>query len=181
MTKPSLTLTLLLVSLFSGSQIALGKQGDGSDLPPDSQLRIGVKHRVKKCPQKTTIGDRLEVHYDGSLYSDNTKFDSSRDRGDPFVFAVGMGEVIPGWDQGLLNMCEGERRKLVVPSDLAYGDVGSPPTIKGGATLVFDIELLRIMDEESDYDMWGAGAGNPYDYMTDDMFDLPDEDVPDEF
>ena len=77
-----------------------------------------------------------------------------------------------GWDQGLLGMCEGERRKLVIPSDLAYGDVGSKPSIPGGATLVFEIELIRILDEDEDPDMWGAG--DPYDYLTDDMFDLED-------
>ena len=177
MTKASLS--FLLPFLVATSSLAHAKQGEGSDLPADSQLRIGVKKRAKECPRKTSTGDRLQVHYVGTLYADNSKFDSSRDREDPFMFAVGMGEVIPGWDQGLLGMCEGELRKLVIPSDLAYGDVGSPPNIKGGATLVFEIELLQILDEDFDYDMWGAG--NPYDYLTDDVFGLSDEDMYNEF
>lgn len=62
---------------------------------------------------------------------DGEKFDSSLDRGDPFVFTLGAGQVIKGWDQGLLGMCEGEKRKLVIPSDLGYGERGAPPKIPG--------------------------------------------------
>ena len=90
--QPNFILLVFLLIL----KLSLGKQGDGSNLPSDGQLRIGVKHRVKDCSRKSTTGDRLEVHYDGLLYSDNSKFDSSRDRGSPFSFSVGMGEVIPG-------------------------------------------------------------------------------------
>ncbi|XP_066026528.1 peptidyl-prolyl cis-trans isomerase FKBP2-like [Pocillopora verrucosa] len=74
---------------------------------------------------------------------DGTQFDSSIPRGEPFVFTLGVGQVIKGWDQGLLNMCEGEKRKLVIPSDLGCGDRGAPPKIPGGATLVFEVELLK--------------------------------------
>jgi len=83
------------------------------------------------------------MHYTGML-TDGSKFDSSLDRGTPFDFTLGAGQVIKGWDQGLTNMCIGEKRRLKIPSDLGYGDRGSPPKIPGGATLVFDVELLDI-------------------------------------
>ncbi|CAM9568179.1 unnamed protein product [Phaeothamnion confervicola] len=85
------------------------------------------------------------MHYTGKLYKDCKKFDSSLDRGDPFSFTLGRGQVIKGWDSGLLGMCVGEKRKLTIPSDLGYGDAGTPGgDIPPGATLVFDVELLEI-------------------------------------
>lgn len=83
------------------------------------------------------------MHYTGTL-DDGTEFDSSIPRKEPFVFTLGVGQVIKGWDQGLLNMCEGEKRKLVIPPDLGYGERGAPPKIPGGATLTFEVELLKI-------------------------------------
>ncbi len=80
------------------------------------------------------------------MYSDGSKFDSSVDRSSPFDFTLGQGMVIKGWDNGLQGMCVGEKRKLVIPSDLGYGSRGSPPKIPGGATLVFEVELLDIKD-----------------------------------
>ena len=68
----------------------------------------------------------------------------------PFTFILGKGDVIKGWDIGLSNMCIGERRKLTIPSDLAYADEGAPPKIKPGATLVFEIELVDIEDTSED-------------------------------
>lgn len=108
-------------------------------------LQIGVKKRVDpdKCPVKSKKGDTLHMHYTGTL-QDGTEFDSSIPRGQPFIFTLGTGQVIKGWDQGLLGMCEGEKRRLVVPSDLGYGDRGAPPKIPGGATLVFEVELLKV-------------------------------------
>ncbi len=78
-----------------------------------------------------------------SLYKDGSKFDSSRDRGDPFDFTLGTRSVIAGWEEGVQGMCVGERRKLVIPSGKGYGASGSGK-IPGGATLVFDIELMGI-------------------------------------
>ncbi len=87
-------------------------------------------------------GDTVEVHYTGTL-EDGTVFDSSLER-EPFSFKVGSGSVIPGWDQGIPGMKVGGKRKLTIPSDLGYGDRGYPGVIPGGATLIFEVELISI-------------------------------------
>merc|ERR1712168_212983 len=94
------------------------------------KLQIGIKKKVKDCKRRTRKGDQLKMHYTGKLES-GEEFDSSIPRGEPLAFTLGAGQVIKGWDQGLLNMCEGEKRKLVIPSDLAYGENGAPPKIPG--------------------------------------------------
>ena len=134
--------------LATAAATASAKFNTGIDLPKDGDLRIGVKH-VPACKAAgtcatSTKGDKLSMHYTGMLYKDASKFDSSLDRGDPFDFTLGQGQVIKGWDEGLMGMAVGEKRRLTIPSAKGYGDSGSGAKIPGGATLVFDVELLKI-------------------------------------
>ncbi|CAL4945945.1 unnamed protein product [Urochloa decumbens] len=114
-----------------------------------TELQIGVKFKPESCTLQAHKGDKIKVHYRGTL-TDGSVFDSSYDRGDPFEFTLGNGQVIKGWDQGLLGMCVGEKRKLKIPAKMGYGERGSPPKIPGGATLIFDTELIAVNGKTSD-------------------------------
>lgn len=92
---------------------------------------------------EAVAGKKVIVNYVGTL-TDGTKFDSSYDRGTPFGFNLGAGEVIQGWDQGVAGMKVGGKRKLTIPSSLGYGPQGIPGVIPGGATLIFEVELLGV-------------------------------------
>lgn len=106
------------------------------------KLKIGVLNKVEDCTQKARAGDYVSVHYTGML-EDGTVFDSSVERGQPIEFPLGVGRVIKGWDQGILGMCVGEKRKLTIPPSLGYGQSGAGP-IPPGATLIFTTELVAI-------------------------------------
>lgn len=115
---------------------------DTSQMPPiPSDLKIETLQPGNGAGAKN--GDRVTVHYVGAL-TNGTKFDSSRDRGTPFVFTLGAGNVIQGWELGILGMKVGETRKLVIPSELGYGASGSGGIIPPNATLIFEVELLKI-------------------------------------
>ena len=88
-------------------------------------------------------GKQITVHYTGTL-ENGYKFDSSVDHGQPFVFVIGVGQVIPGWDQGIMTMKVGGKRKLIIPGNLGYGAAGSGNDIPPNATLLFDVELLDV-------------------------------------
>jgi len=93
------------------------------------------------------------MHYTGTL-EDGTKFDSSLDRNDPFKFTLGVGQVIKGWDQGLINMCVGDKRKLRIPPHLGYGERGAGAKIPPNSKLIFEVELLKI--ERGNTELWSV-------------------------
>ncbi len=154
-------------------KLAYGSQGAGGVIPPDATLTFevelvsvqpgspesptdvseadytvtdsGLKYYDLEVGQGTSPerGRQVVVHYTGWL-ENGTKFDSSLDRGQPFVFTLGAGEVIPGWDEGVATMAVGGHRQLVLPPELAYGDRGAGGLIPPGATLIFEVELLDV-------------------------------------
>jgi len=111
------------VATASGLKYVVTQEGEGTETP------------AKGC--------MISAHYTGKLL-DGTKFDSSVDRNEPFDTLIGVGQVIKGWDEAFMAMKKGEKRTLIIPSDLAYGDGGYPGLIPPGATLVFDVELLSF-------------------------------------
>ena len=123
------------------------KNGSGPATTKPNPHRFSKLEVVKLSPgdnsRRPTKGDTLSVHYTGKLAENNTKFDSSHDRAKPFEFIIGVGQVIPGWDQGIMKMSQGEKATLKIPASLGYGQRGVGP-IPPDSDLVFDVELLDI-------------------------------------
>lgn len=131
-----LFLILPLFILFNGCS----SNGDNEVTTPSGLKYIDEVVGTGPSPQK---GQQVTVHYTGTL-EDGKKFDSSRDRNQPFTFTIGIGQVIKGWDEGVMSMKVGGKRKLIIPSDLGYGSRGAPPAIPPNATLTFEVELLSV-------------------------------------
>jgi peptidylprolyl isomerase len=105
--------------------------------------KLEIKDIAKGHGKKAKAGDTVTVQYDGVLYENGTEFDASWNRGQPFSFPLGAGQVIPGWDKGVVGMRVGGRRVLTIPPDLGYGPQGSGP-IPPNSTLVFVVDMLKI-------------------------------------
>ena len=112
-------------------------------LGDDTIMTLKVEDLKVGTGAEAVSGKRVEVHYVGTL-TDGRQFDSSHDRRRPFEFTLGKGEVIAGWDQGVVGMRIGGLRRLTVPPHMGYGSRGFPPVIPANATLVFEVELLAV-------------------------------------
>ena len=131
-------LVALVIFLLAGIAVAETKEKTVT-------TASGLKYVIltEGSGQAAKSGDTVTVHYTGWLES-GKKFDSSKDRGTPFSFPLGAGRVIKGWDEGVAGMKIGEKRKLTIPAKLGYGDRGAGGVIPPGATLIFEVELLKI-------------------------------------
>lgn len=132
------------------------------DEPPPSEFKPAQAPPLPPGPSKLEItddavgtgkevktGDKVKVHYTGTLMN-GKQFDSSRDKGEPFGFTIGKGEVIKGWDEGVVGMRVGGKRRLVIPSDLGYGPSGHGDSIPKDAGLKFEVELVAIEGDAPD-------------------------------
>ena len=126
--------------------VAAGTTANTSHANQHTNATMGVTKTIIK-PGNSTVkpkkGDKLSMHYTGTL-TNGQKFDSSIDRGQPFSFTIGVGQVIRGWDEGVMDMCLGEKAKLEITSDYGYGARGAGGVIPPNADLVFEVELLKI-------------------------------------
>lgn len=132
------------------------KPASGTPLPPGPD-KLVVHDDAVGTGDEVKNGDAVKVHYTGTLMN-GKEFDSSRGKGKPFEFKVGTGGVIKGWDQGVVGMKVGGKRRLEIPAELGYGESGQPPKIPGNAGLKFDIELIEIVVPDAGAAKADAGA-----------------------
>lgn len=141
--------TLLLLNLLAlPAAVGQTTQPAGEARTTASGLKI-IEVKTLTEPMVATKGDTVWVHYTGRLQSNNQVFDSSLSRGQPIDFPLGEGRVISGWDEGIAGMKVGEKRQLIIPPSLGYGDRGAGGVIPPGATLIFDVELIGIYRPEA--------------------------------
>ncbi|BFZ22063.1 hypothetical protein BsWGS_25102 [Bradybaena similaris] len=123
---------------------------DEDDEPADNKVIIEtISPPPEDCEKKSKRYDQLSMHYVGTLTETGQQFDSSKDRGQPFVFQLGTGQVIKGWDEGLVGMCVGEKRKLIIPPSKGYGAAGAGELIPPNSRLTFEVELTSIEEAEA--------------------------------
>ena len=127
-------------TMSDANAVTTPSSGDNVVTTPSGLKYVELKEGTGATPLP---GQTVEVHYVGTL-ENGTKFDSSRDRGQPFNFKIGVGQVIKGWDEGLSTMKVGGRRQLIIPAELGYGARGAGGVIPPNATLLFDVELLGV-------------------------------------
>ena len=145
MIKKSIALAIF-ASLCSSSPYAETK-GDVESIQEKEKVNVSdlkIEDTVVGTGEEAKKGDTIKVHYTGTLLSNGKKFDSSLDRGRPFEFTLGAGEVIEGWDKGFAGMKVGGKRKLTIPSHMGYGEWGAGDAIPPHADLVFEVELLGV-------------------------------------
>jgi peptidylprolyl isomerase len=135
---------LIIAALAVAAVLFVILRGGGGDAGDEVTTTSGLKYidEVVGTGDSPTSGKNVTVHYTGML-ENGTKFDSSVDKGQPYTFRIGTGTVIKGWDEGLMTMKVGGKRRLIVPAKLAYGAAGRPG-IPPNSTLIFDVELLGV-------------------------------------
>ncbi len=116
--------------------------------PPDELQVEQLVAPADANAREATAGDVVVVHYTGWAGSTGEKFDSSHDRGQPITFELGAGRVIPGWDEGIAGLQVGEQARLTIPPEMAYGEAGAGTAIGPDETLVFDVEVVDVLDPE---------------------------------
>ena len=152
LTRLILTGMLALVTGCSSGEPggSAGGGGGGGEAMPAEVRELVIQDGNVGSGGEAVAGRTVVVHYTGWLYDPSqadgkgTKFDSSRDRGEPFSFGLGQGQVIRGWDEGVAGMQPGGNRTLIIPAEYGYGDRGAGGVIPPGATLIFDVELLEV-------------------------------------
>ncbi|HHL19479.1 MAG TPA: FKBP-type peptidyl-prolyl cis-trans isomerase [Thiothrix sp.] len=147
----ALPLSVFIIACSDTSTVSTSESATSNEVKSSSSPIAFTKTDVKVGDgAEAKAGQKVSVHYTGWLYEPTAtdthgkKFDSSRDRGKAFVFPLGAGRVIKGWDQGVVGMKVGGQRTLIIPADMAYGSRGAGGAIPPNATLIFDVELMGI-------------------------------------